>query len=282
MSSYREKSYFQWIYTGIGLSVFLTLVLLLFSFYFFSKKYIVDNYQNLKYAIELDHDAEDSDIDKVKEKIAEKSYYQEGSFEFLSKNEIRTRFRPYLTDSLSTYLSLPFKDLILFEISEPTLSKSKRVLIKTDLLKIEKVQEVYFNEVDYDQLKGNTEKITKALAVISAVLFVLSLLFLYNTINSAIYSRREIIRNQALLGASKMMIALPILYSSLSTILVSIFISSGLLVSLYFILRRHFALEIYPDNNYIIYLFVLLGFVVISVILFTWLILQSKIRFIEK
>jgi cell division transport system permease protein len=103
------------------------------------------------------------------------------------------------------------------------------------LLKSRLVKEVFYHKSLVEMVNRNIRRISLVLLFFSAVLLLISVALINNTIRLSVYSKRFIIRTMQLVGATRIFISRPFIMKSLIHGLISSVIAIGLLmVVLYF------------------------------------------------
>jgi cell division transport system permease protein len=282
MSQYKEKPIFQWIYAGISVAVLIFFVCVLLWGYNIYQDYVAKNKEKLKFAVELSPSIDSLGILNLQETIQTKEYYLLNSLEYVDRESIRSEFEPLLTDSLQSYLNLPFRDVLFFNANKDYFNTTQVVLIKADLLKLKGVENVYNENLNFREINDRVDKSIYAVILLFIVFLGLVILFLFNTIRMTLYSRKRLIYNQLLIGASRRLIARPIILSSFLMAITSNALGIGFFVCIFQYLVQWLQLEIdYTTYNYVLSLAFVVGANLLLIPTFAWFIVRRNLKLME-
>lgn len=158
---------------------------------------------------------------------------------FISKEEAAHQFIKETGENFVEFLGEnPLRDAFVINI-DPEYQKSVQMAeIKEDLEQMGGVFEVEYLESFVESINENMTKIGLVLIGFAAILIVVVILLINNTIKLSLFSQRFLIRSMQLVGATKNFIQKPFLYRASLHGLISAIIASALL---YAVLRYAYA-----------------------------------------
>lgn len=156
--------------------------------------------------------------DQVVEEVGYKLRSTEGAREvrFISKSDAAADFRNFAGGNFEEFLEynpLPAS----FEVRLVASESPKELVaqIEAQVVEWQGVDEVIYQQGMVESMDSNLGKFKLLLVVFGAVLLLISLVLLKNTIRMSVFSRREIIATMKLVGASKSFIRRPFMWDSL-------------------------------------------------------------------
>ncbi len=187
--------------------------------------------------------------------------------QFVSKEEAEKQFISETGENFKKFLGEnPLHDAYLIRVGESWQSKLSLTKIKAELEKIQGVFQVDFKENLIESINANITRIGLVLMGLVAVLLVIVVLLINNTLRLALFSQRFLIRSMQLVGAKKWFIQRPFLFRASMHGLLSGILASGLLVGLiYYATKRIQELKLLQNNDLLIKLIgslLLLGIIV--------------------
>jgi cell division transport system permease protein len=148
--------------------------------------------------------------------------------------------------------------------------------IETTLLSYSEVKEVDYHRPLVDQINRNVNRISMILLGFSAVLLLISVALINNTIRLSIYSKRFLLRSMQLVGATKGFIQGPFLVKGFIQGFVSGLLAIGMLLGVMFLAMQEIP-ELVEIQD-IVLLLVLSGAVLILGIVISWLSTYFAVR----
>ncbi|MAX79225.1 MAG: cell division protein FtsX [Crocinitomicaceae bacterium] len=112
--------------------------------------------------------------------------------------------------------------------------------IEKDLLKNPKVKEVYYQKDLLSVVNQNIKQISFVLLIFSALLLVIAIALINNSIRLAIYSKRFLIKSMQLVGATQAFIRRPFVVQGVIRGVVSAFIANSLIFAAWYFLNKEF------------------------------------------
>lgn len=137
--------------------------------------------------------------------------------------------------------------------------------ITEEIRENEAVADVFYQQELVESLNSNLRTITIVLFVITAMMAVISLSLINNTVHLSVYSRRFVINNMKLVGASWSFIRRPFMLRSLGTGVIAALLANGILMAILHWMTKydHAILQFLPRENVIIMATSVLAFALI-------------------
>lgn len=231
--------------------------------------------ENIGFSIIIKEGVKESAIFEMKKRLDLQPYVK--SAEYITKERAAEIFSEELGEDFVGFLGfnplLPSIDLRMK--AEYTNPDSVRK-IEAALLSLDEVKEVDYHRPLVDQINRNVNRISMILLGFSAVLLLISVALINNTIRLAIYSKRFLLRSMQLVGATRGFIQRPYLWKGLAQGFISGLLAIGLLMVVMF-----FALQEMPELveiQDIILLLILFGAVLFLGIVISWLSTYFAVR----
>ncbi|MBR0176113.1 MAG: permease-like cell division protein FtsX, partial [Bacteroidales bacterium] len=140
------------------------------------------------------------------------------------------------------------------------------VALQTQLLKNSDVKEIYYQKSLVGLINQNVRRIGFALMVASAVLLIIAITLIRNTIRLSIYSKRFLVRSMQLVGATSAYIRRPFIRSGVTQGFFGALIADAMLaLLLYGLMQRIPELTFVQDYKLIIGIFV--GIILLGILL---------------
>ena len=174
------------------------------------KRYVQEN---VEVSITVDKKSKEKDIQSLIKTVKSKSLVRETKF--ISSEEAATE--------LSEQMGEDFIDFLGYNPLSPTvLVKSNAEFAKEDSIEAFKnyieqngiVEEVYYNKSLVQDMNENLRILTLVILGFSALLSVIAIALINNTIRLSLYAKRLLIKSMQLVGATRGIIRKPFLYTS--------------------------------------------------------------------
>ncbi|MCT4640487.1 MAG: permease-like cell division protein FtsX [Bacteroidales bacterium] len=261
----------------------ITLVLLLLGIMgalILSAKSISDNVkENIGFSLIIKDDVPDAEVMRIKKKLDIKNYVKEAVY--YSKKDAEEIMSKELGEDFVSFLGLnPLPATIDVKLYAEYANPDSIALIKNEFLSYQEINEVNYQESLVTLVNDNIKEISFFIVIFAALLFLVALALINNTIRLMVYSRRFLINTMKLVGATSGFIRKPFLIKSMWQGIIAGAMASGLLYGgLYFIEQRMSGLLKFDDEEMLIILFS--GVVVMGVIISicsTWIAVSKYIR----
>ncbi|MBS1490643.1 MAG: ABC transporter permease [Bacteroidetes bacterium] len=206
---------------------------------------------------------------KIEKELSEKGIVTTANdaIKFISKEEAEKQFIQDTGENFRQFLGEnPLHDAYLVRINEAWQSKERLVELKKIIEKWPGVFQVDYKENLIESINQNITRIGLIIMGMVAVLLVIVVLLINNTLRLALFSQRFLIRSMQLVGAKKWFIQKPFLFRATLHGIFSGMLASAMLLGLIALATRHVEeLKLIQNNDRLILLMaslLLLGMVV--------------------
>jgi cell division transport system permease protein len=263
ISRYRLGSSYATLIVSISLVLFLLGIL---GMVLINARQLSDYFrESLSFTIMLKEDAREADIRMLQKELDAKPYVKKT--EYVSKEQAASKLQEELGEDFLNFLGynplMPTIDVyLLAEYTHPdSVIKIEKVISEYPV-----VDEVYYQESILNLINENVRKISAFLLIISALLFLIALTIINNTIRLSIYSRRFLINTMQLIGANRSFIRKPFILRSLFFGFLAALIAIGLLMGLMYLIEKEF-FTLFTYENINLFLLLCLALAVAGVII---------------
>lgn len=224
--------------------------------------------ENIGISIILKEGVKEVDIRRLQKDLDAAPYVK--STEYISREEAAKKLQEELGEDFIDFLGynplLASIDVYLFAdyANVDTIAE-----IETNIGRFPEVKEVFYHKSLVHLINENVRKISFFILTFSALLFIIALTLINNTIRLSVYSRRFLINTMQLVGATNGFIRRPFLMKSIMHGLYGALIAIGLLIGVIYLAQKEFS-EIVSFKDVEI-LGVLFIFVLFLGILITWI-----------
>ncbi|WP_181305420.1 ABC transporter permease [Rufibacter sp. XAAS-G3-1] len=172
--------------------------------------------QNIEVQVYLDREISPLEIEKLKKTLGRKEYiaYEESQpmVLFMSKEQGAKEFIDESGEDFLTFLGEnPLRDAFILRINPEFATSEQLKNIKQDLQNTTGVYEVDYVESLIDSINHNLRRVSIVLLAFAAILVLVVIILINNTIKLALYSQRFLIRSMQLVGATSFFIQRPFL-----------------------------------------------------------------------
>jgi len=210
--------------------------------------------ETIKIQVYLKTSLTDEDRSKIEKEFTSKYFLPKKAkdpVQYVSKEAAAQQFIKETGEDFKKFLGEnPLHDAYLLRISESYQSKQSLAKIKSEIEKMPGIFQVYYVENVIESINHNITQIGLALMSLVAILLLIVVLLINNTLRLALFSQRFLIRSMQLVGAKRWFIQGPFLWRAsmhglLSGVLASIFLA-GLLS---FATKRIIELKLIQNND---------------------------------
>ncbi len=178
--------------------------------------------------------------------------------------------------------SNPLPPTIGYRPKEEYASKQGMKILKNKILKAYKdeIDEVNYDESSVEQVNLGFKQFVFLFLVVAALLIVVAVAMINNTIRLALYSKRFTIKTMQLVGATASFIRKPFIVQSILQGLVSALVGMAILLGLFYALNNFLdSIEIAFDLKTLLFLFaILLVLGIVITLVSTWFALNKYLR----
>lgn len=187
--------------------------------------------ENVKVDLFLKRDQKEVDVMKFRKRLDQEAFTRETRY--VTADEAAEQLKQDMgEDFLGVLGANPLLPSIELNVKEVYCSPDSLKWIAEHLQQDAHVQEVKYNPMVVENIDANMGKIRWALGLFSALLLVIAIALINNTIRLAIYSKRFLIRTMHLVGATGWFIKKPFLGRSLWQGIIASVLAIGLLVGI--------------------------------------------------
>lgn len=194
--------------------------------------------ENITVSIYLKNNASDEDVAKLKNTLTQRVYIKD--LKYISKEQAATELSSELGEDFVEFLGYnPLPSSIDINLKSNYANSDSLVKIQSQLMQYSIVDEVVYQKVLLDEVNSNLKKISLIILAFSAVLLVISIILISNTIKLSIYSKRFLIRSMQLVGATENFVRKPFLKQGIwQGIIASIIAIAFVLITFWFIDKK--------------------------------------------
>lgn len=190
--------------------------------------------ENIGFSVIIKENAKEPAILEFKKKLDAENYVK--STDYITKEQAAETLTKELGEDFIDFLGYnPLLASIDIRLKAEYANNDSLKLLETKLLKNNIVKEVFYQKSLVELVNRNLRRISLVILSFSAVLLLISVALINNTIRLSVYSKRFIIKTMQLVGATRLFISKPFIYKSLLHGFISSIIAISLLaVVLYF------------------------------------------------
>ena len=228
-------------------------------------RYVLENI--IVTAVLEDH-AEEADIVRLQRQLEFTSSVK--STEFISRDEAARILTAELGEDFVAFIGHnPLPATIEIRMRAAYANEDSIAILTEQLLRVSEVQDVFYQTNLVQLINDNIRRISLILLSISAIILLIAIALINNTIRLSVYSKRLLIKSMQLVGATQGFIRKPFIMRGLWQGLIGAFLSSVSIGVLLYRLQRY-APEIVSISELNWYLLLLAGIFAVAII-FTWL-----------
>ena len=191
--------------------------------------------ENVGFSVFMKDQTKEADIYRFQKTLDAESYVR--STRYIDKEDAAREFSEELGEDFVGFLGFnPLSASIEIKLDARYANNDSISAIETRLQAFDEVKEVSYQKSMIHLINENIEKISLFILAFSALLVVIAVSLINNTIRLSVYSRRMLIRTMQLVGATNVYIRRPFLWRSALHGIYSAFIAMAILVlSLYLV-----------------------------------------------
>lgn len=191
--------------------------------------------ENIEMQVYLDKSISDVQVTQIQKRIATESYVLSADgvdpVVFVSREDAAAEFAQETGEDFSSFLGdNPLRDLLRIRVAPEYQYADSLRAVATSIEEIKGVYEVVYVENLVDSINSNITKISFVLLAFAALLTLIVILLINNTIKLALFSQRFLIRSMQLVGANASFIRRPFLSRAASYGMAAAIIACGALV----------------------------------------------------
>ncbi|MFA6950629.1 MAG: permease-like cell division protein FtsX [Lentimicrobiaceae bacterium] len=184
--------------------------------------------ENIGFSVIIKESVKEPDILEFQKKLDTESFVK--STEYITRERAAEDLTKDLGEDFVDFLGYnPLLASIDIRLKADYANNDSLKVLEKRLLKNDLVKEVFYQKSLVDMVNGNIRKIGLVILSFSAILLIISIALINNTIRLSVYSKRFIIKTMQLVGATRGFISKPFIFRSLIHGLVSSFLAIILL-----------------------------------------------------
>ena len=232
----KKKKLGSYPYVSVVLSITFALFILgLFGLLIIHSDKLKDRItENIEIQVYLNKNLTNNQIVKINKTLGAKefTFKKNGKpvLTFISKDEAAKEFIATTGEDFTEFLGdNPLRDAFTVKLYPEFLVDQKLSKVKKEIEEIEGVFEVIYMEKLINSINKNINKISMALIGFAAILIMIVVILINNTIKLALFSQRFLIRSMQLVGATASFIQKPFLFRAVFHGLLGAILATGLL-----------------------------------------------------
>jgi cell division transport system permease protein len=224
--------------------------------------------ENIHFKVILQENLPEVEIFRIQKSLDARLYVKETKY--ITKEQAAAELQEALgEDFVQTLGYNPLLPTIEVKFLASYANNDSIPIIERDLKEFEGIKEVYYQKNLIQSVNDNIKLISLYILVFSALLLLIALTLIHNTIRLAIYSNRFIIRTMQLVGATSRYIRRPfLLRSAVQGFIAALLANMTLTIIVYFLQKQIEGMQFLND---IVLLLILYGIVIIVGIFLNWI-----------
>lgn len=231
--------------------------------------------ENIGFSIILKDGIKDVDINQIQKSLDAEPFVK--STHFIHPDSAAAQLQKDLGEDFIEFLGYnPLLPSIDIKLNANYANNDSLSVIEADLMNNPKIKEVFYQRDLVSLINDNVKKISLYLLGFSALLLIIAVALVNNTIRLSIYSKRFIIKTMQLVGAKHSFIRRPFVLRGIGNGIVSAFLAIGLIVLFLYYLHQQMP-ELIDFKNIELYgaLFLL---VIMMGIIISWISTNLAVR----
>ncbi len=177
--------------------------------------------ENIEIQVYLKKEVSKSELTRIRHSFEQADYVSKDAegvpqILFISKEKAAEKFIAETGEDFASFLGEnPLRDAFTINISEEYQTEAKMTTIKESILKFPGIFEVIYVNNLIDTINKNIKNISLILAGFAAILILVVIILINNTIKLALFTQRFLIRSMQLVGATNGFIRRPFVFRSM-------------------------------------------------------------------
>lgn len=196
--------------------------------------------ENIGFEIVMNDDTKEANILRLQKELDAMPAVK--STEYITKDEAISRLSEDLGEDFLQWLGdeeNPLLPSIDVRFNAAYANNDSLSVIEAQLAQNQDIKEIYYQKSLIDLINKNVRRIAIVLLVLSAILLVIAIILIRNTIRLSVYSKRLLIRSMQLVGATRSFIRRPFVGRSVLQGLIAALIAVGLLAAMMYALNQN-------------------------------------------
>lgn len=193
--------------------------------------------ENIGFSIILNEGIKPQEVKRIKDLLDTEPFVKEAVF--IDPDAAAAEFQEVLGEDFVTFIGEnPLLPSIDVKLNAVYANPDSLTMIGAVLMENTKIKEVFYQSDLVDAVNKNMKKISLYLLGFSALLLIIAMALINNTIRLAIYSKRFLIKTMQLVGARHSFIRRPFVMQGIGNGIVAAFIAIGLIVTFLYYLQQ--------------------------------------------
>ena len=193
--------------------------------------------ENIGFSIILNEGIKPQEVKHIKDLLDTEPFVKETFF--IDPDAAAAEFQEALGEDFVTFIGEnPLLPSIDVKLNAVYANPDSLTMIGAALMENAKIKEVFYQPDLVDAVNKNMKKISLYLLGFSALLLIIAMALINNTIRLAIYSKRFLIKTMQLVGAQHSFIRKPFVLQGIGNGIVAAFIAIGLIVTFLYYLQQ--------------------------------------------
>lgn len=202
----------NYVYTILSVTLVLTL-LGLFGLWLLQAAYLSKTLkENIDVLVELREEVPQLERDNLAARLGAHAFVRAGSVRFRSKERALEEMGEEVNrDLIELDLPNPFRDMLIFNVAEEQMQPDSLAAIAALIKEETAVLDVFYQEQLVDGLVANAKRLAYIFLGLGALLVLIVVMLIHNTVRLSLYANRFLIKTQQLVGADWSFITRPYL-----------------------------------------------------------------------
>lgn len=211
--------------------------------------------EQITISVFLKENAKEVEVDQLQKSLAMAEYTKLATY--VSKEEAAEQHSEEIGENFIDFLGYnPLKNSIDVQLNADFVSPEQIESIATEISKKNYVDEVSYDKPLVGLLSDNVKKISFWILIASTIFTFIAVLLINSSIRLSIYSKRFIIKTMQMVGATKVFIRRPFIWSNIKLGMLGSLIALLALGGVLFYLNKNFPeLNLFQDSTLLILLF---------------------------
>lgn len=193
--------------------------------------------ENIGFSVVLNDNAKEVDVKRLQKYLDATDYVK--TTEYISKEQAAKELSEDLGEDFITFLGFnPLLSSIEVKLHAEYANPDSLTVIENEFHTYPQIKEVIYQKNLVHLVNDNIQRISLIILGFSALLLIISMALISNTIRLTVYSKRFIIRTMQLVGAKRSFIRRPIIGRNIINGIVAAFLAMGLLMALLMYMQK--------------------------------------------
>lgn len=192
--------------------------------------------ENISFSIFLKDNVKETDIVKLQKTLDAAEYVK--STEYIDREQAMKIFQEEIGEDIGFLGFNPLLASIEVRLKAAYANPDSIAGIEKELLDNQKIKEVHYKKNLVALVNENVRKITIVLLAFSALLLIIAIALINNSIRLAIYTKRFLIRSMQLVGATQSFIRKPFLWKGIFHGIIGALLAIGLLIGIIYSIQK--------------------------------------------